>query len=363
MNENVATVAAAAAASAVAAGTVLKLQDLISLRFLRMFTASSLSLVLRLVCKPAAGTTFVLDASTKLSAAFAAVRNGQATLEQVLVGYAELADDATDATEKATLRERYKMVCEARDMGMLAAKGESALGDVGHWTFMWGKVSSFVIARGMETSVTLEGATSKPATSTTVSIKAFNDSTEFFEAMNMFMGFVTAMGLVTSVVLFEFYEYFVYDTMRMRGYGWEFASEFLFIVLRHIEDSAGRLNMVNAIHNIHLNTLLQEAEAATLRRYPKAKIFRTHGGKPSVGNDPDTATKWNGKDSPNATQCCFAFNAGTEHRATHLSKDGTCRFCHKCSNWVDDKGPKGQCMGAHPATECTNPHKCDQPKQ
>ena len=51
--------------------------------------------------------------------------------------------------------------------------------------------------------------------------------------------------------------------------GWPpccFASEFLFVVLRHIEDSAGRLNMVNAIHNVHLNTLLQEAEAATLRK-------------------------------------------------------------------------------------------------
>ena len=100
-----------------------------------MFTASSLSMVLRLISKPAAGTTFVLDADTKLSAAFAAVRNGQATLEQVLVGYAELADDATEDSQKVILRERYKMVCEARDMGMLAAKGESPLGDVGHWTF------------------------------------------------------------------------------------------------------------------------------------------------------------------------------------------------------------------------------------
>ena len=331
-----------------------------------MFTASSLSMVLRLISKPAAGTTFVLDASTKLSAAFAAVRNGQATLEQVLVGYAELADDATEDAQKVILRERYKMVCEARDMGMLVSKGESALGDVGHWTFLWAKVSGFVIGRGMETSVTLD---TKPATSTTttttVSIKSFTESTEFFEAMNMFLMFATALGLVSSVILTEFFEYFVYDTIRLRGYGWEFASEFLFVVLRHIEDSAGRLNMVNAIHNIHLNTLLQEAEAATLRRYPKVKIFRTHGGKPSVGTDPDPSDKkpYNGKDSPNAKQCCIAYNTGTDHRKANLAQDGTCRYCHKCSNWVDNKGPKGQCLGNHPATSCTNPNKCDQPKQ
>ena len=49
LKENMTTVAAAAAATAVAAGTVFKLQDLVSLRFLRMFSASSLSMVLRLV--------------------------------------------------------------------------------------------------------------------------------------------------------------------------------------------------------------------------------------------------------------------------------------------------------------------------
>ena len=44
LDENIATAAAAAVATTVAAGTVLKLKDLVSLRFLRMFTASSLSL-------------------------------------------------------------------------------------------------------------------------------------------------------------------------------------------------------------------------------------------------------------------------------------------------------------------------------
>ena len=176
-----------------------------------------------MVSKPAAGTEFVLDATTKLSAAFAAVRNGQATLEQVLVGYAELADDAAEEPQQVILRERYKMVCEARDMGMLASKGESALGDVGHWTFLWAKVSSFVIGRGMETSVTMEGKPASATTTTaTISIKAFTESTEFFEAMNMFLMFTTALGLVSSVILTEFFEYFVYDTIRMRGYGASF---------------------------------------------------------------------------------------------------------------------------------------------
>ena len=71
--------------------------------------------------KPASGTQFVLTTTTKVSAAFTAVRNGQTTVDQLVVGYTELADDEADATLKATLRDRYKMVCEARDMGLAAA--------------------------------------------------------------------------------------------------------------------------------------------------------------------------------------------------------------------------------------------------
>ena len=63
------------------------------------------------------------------------------------------------------------------------------------------------------------------------------------------------------------------------------------------------------------------------------------------------------------TDNTIAYNTGTDHRKANLAQDGTCRYCHKCSNWVDNKGPKGQCLGNHPATACTNANKCDQPKQ
>ena len=62
-----------------------------------------------------------MTTTTKLSAAFTAVRNGQTTVDQLVVGVAELADEEADATFKATLRDRFKMVCEARDMGLAAA--------------------------------------------------------------------------------------------------------------------------------------------------------------------------------------------------------------------------------------------------
>ena len=51
-----------------------------------MFNAGSLAMLLRMLAKPASGTQFVLTTTTKVSAAFTAVRNGQTTVEQLVVG-------------------------------------------------------------------------------------------------------------------------------------------------------------------------------------------------------------------------------------------------------------------------------------
>ena len=70
--------------------------------------------------------------------------------------------------------------------------------------------------------VVLESASSKPATSMSAPIKAFADWWEFTEALHLFILFATTLGLVSAGVVTEFFEYFVYDMLRLRGYGWEF---------------------------------------------------------------------------------------------------------------------------------------------
>ena len=72
------------------------------------------------------------------------------------------------------------------------------------------------------------------------------------ESLNLFTLFSCTLGLVSAGILCEFFESFVFDTIRLRGYTWQFTAEFLFVVLRHIEDSSGRLTLVNAIHFVHL---------------------------------------------------------------------------------------------------------------
>ena len=40
--------------------------------------------------------------------------------------------------------------------------------------------------------------------------------------LHLFILFATTLGLVSAGVVTEFFEYFVYDMLRLRGYGWEF---------------------------------------------------------------------------------------------------------------------------------------------
>ena len=55
--------------------------------------------------------------------------------------------------------------------------------------------------------------------------------------------------------------------------------------------------------------------------------------------------KPNGKFDTDTKQCCVDFNMGRPCKK--LKPDGTCRFNHRCNQFVSDKGPKGVCFGTH----------------
>ena len=85
---------------------------------------------------------------------------------------------------------------------------------------------------------------------------------------------------------------------------------------------------MNAINQVHLNTLLSEAEVCCATLYPKlSSFFRA----PPVaagrrGGGEATAAEWNGKSTASATSTCDAYNLGHDHQARHLLPDGTCKF-------------------------------------
>ena len=347
----------------VSAGVTLTLTNIISPRFLRMFSRAHLQAVLSLVRRPQPGTIFEIKPNTKLAAILTAVSNGLITMEQATLAMAGFVDDETNAEAKKLLMEKFKLLTSTKDLKAFST-GSATATDLGVYSWLWGKITNFVAERGMQTAKVDVPTESAQATSVlSTSIKRFTNQVDFYESLNLFIMFSVALGLCTAVPAAEFIEYVVFDTIRMRGKPWQIACELFLVMLRRIEDSGGKLTLQNCINDTHLNTVLEEATATAKKHYPD--IFRTHGGKPGNddvdGGSPRTTplVKNVTKDTPGAKKCCVFFNTKRDHPQDALTQSGVCRSKHVCDAWVKDKGAYGRCMGAHSRLDCTNPNKCD----
>ena len=78
-------------------------------------------------------------------------------------------------------------------------------------------------------------------------------------------------------------KYTVFDTIRMRGKTWQVAHELFLVMLRRIEDSGGKLNMVNCINDTHLNTVLEEAEVSAKRHTFRSSPRKGEDARSNVG--------------------------------------------------------------------------------
>ena len=157
-------------------------------------------------------------------------------------------------------------------------------------------------------------------------IKRTKESTDFFESLNLFIMFATALGLCGSVALTEFLEFTVYDTIRMRGYDWRVAHELFVVMLRRIEDSGGKLTFVNCMAESHLSTVLDEA-LMSAKHYYGAAFFRQNAeGARSRNGNPDDKDKvdhcTNGKFTATAKECCPHWNMGMPHPLSAVTENG-----------------------------------------
>ena len=322
---------------------------------------------MQLVRRPAPGSIFEITPDTKLTAILAAVSNGLVSLEQATITFAGFIDDEADEVKRKALVERYKLMTAAKDIKTFSTTSATAT-DMGVYSWLWGKITNFVSERGMQTVVVQLEATSSGSTASVLStsVKRFADPVDFFEAPNLFIMFCTALGLCTAVAVTEFLEHTVFDTIRMRGKTWQVAHELFLVMLRRIEDSGGKLNLVNCINDTYLNTVLEEAEVSAKRHGSfrptpgKGEDTRSGGG---AGSD-EAGPKYNGRFNAKSTEVCWFFNSGQPHRPDHLYTDGTCKRNHVCDKWVSNKGPGGVCKGTegtkgHARSACDNPHRCD----
>ena len=285
---NTATVAtnSALVAGRNVAGKVLDIVELIPLRWLRILERVPMQVVQGIARKPRAGSMFSMKATTPLQDILSAISAGQITMQNAMIELAGFVDAASTEAAKADLKEKYGMLAQTK-LGSSFDSGTSSANGQGIWTWLWAKISTFIV-KGMEIAssvsllalVTDEGSSGGPRTSNsyfTAIVQVFTSQFDFFEALNLMGLYVVSLGLAAAGPWAVFLEHVVYDTIR-RGYAWQFASELLLAMFRRLEDSSGdEVNLGTVYNQSYLNTYMQEAERNTRSRYPNV-IFRSHGG-------------------------------------------------------------------------------------
>lgn len=358
-NQRCPTVTVVAANAAIVAGGAgaLVLAELIPKRFLRVFQRSALETIRSLVRRPQPGTQFELTATTSGPSILSAIQTGQIEVEAAIFRIAELLEEATDETRRSLVS---RMETLRTFKGAQISVGKRTAVDCGVYSYLWGKLTQLVIKGEMLTKVALDvpqaGESSTEGSSSFAAvISRPKTETQFFEVMNLFVMFASALGLCSVLIITGFFENVVFDTIR-RGESWQLAHELLLVMFRRIEDSGGRLSFANAYNESYLNAVVEEAHVNCQKVY--GKCFRTRAGK---ALETDHSPTFNGKYTKGASPC-QAFNSGREHTSKELKPDGTCKFCHVCDHWVSDKGKKGRCLDKnHCRSECTNPNRCDEP--
>ena len=373
-----------AGTAAISAST--DLSTLVKPRFLACFERVPLGLLKSLFNSPAKGTAFVLAVTTPVKAILDAVRQGQINLNTALSEYAGFIDDAeggTDGSAKTALIARL-----TRNFNMLSSSSTSKAfvetsiaGDEGEgvWSYIWAKISIFIQASGDAAGkLVIQAAVASEIKSGSYSATfiPFVEEYQFYEALNYLYMFACTLGLCTAHTLSDFVHHVVFDTMGMKRRTWQYASELLLVMFRHLDRSARKLTLSNIYDESHLNSRMEEADRGMEKRYPKAAFFRTRGENPQRGNDdkPDkTRTdlkgqniKWNKGDTKTGRPClCFNSVPPRVHFSRELFDDGTCKGAHVCDKWVSNKGPNGRCLGTegtagHNRSACDNPNKCDE---
>ena len=347
----------------VAGAGALSISSLVNTRFLKMFTRTALESILNLIKRPAPGASFEITATTSAKAILAAINIGQLTIESAVVAVADLMDAADDADDVAKLQGRLECLKILRSTSAHSDSIHSGTPvDMGIFTFLWGRVSEFVMKRMMQVKLF-----SLPSETTTSDGKGAGLSAtifrpqrmeDFAEMINLFIMMAHALAVTSVLVLTDFFESAVFDTIRLRNRSWQVAHELLLVMFRYVEDSGGQKKLSSICNEGHLTTLLEEAE------HNEAMFFRTSAGNAVSDKEQQP---YNGRSTDTARRPCPAFNLDKPHSdPSLLFPNGTCRCAHVCDKFVTNKGANGRCLGSagtpgHNRLNCDNPNRCDQP--
>ena len=353
------TAVAANVAAVVAGAGALTLKGLIKPRFMKMLSQISTEAILSLSSRPEPGTPFVIDGSTSGMKILGAINMGQITYDYAVASIMHLIDQVDVTAASATARiAKYRGMMESLK-GKANQRGDQPA-DTGVFNYLWAKVSEFVMKRDASAKLLLDSVASTSSSVSQMAATLYRPKTmeDFSEMMNLFTMMASALGLVSALVIADYFQHVVYDVMRVHKRTWQHAHELHLIMLRLIEDSGGRLKFHTCYDEKYLNTIMEEAATNV------AVFFRTLGGNPSIlagSPPPGTQQPWNKKFNTTTSRCCKIYNSGkTEHPPEMLTVDGACKFNHTCNHWVSS-GKFAQCKQNHPGISCTNPLACKEP--
>ena len=318
-----------------------------------VFTPALCEALVGICTAPAGGTSVDLSDMTLYptpTSVVRAARYGHCSIEEGVMELSERTAEA-DVDDMSRIKAAVEMV--------KAVGGNSLSGIQGVYSFIWAKTGQLVARATESIRLTTSTVASRlSAADLAVNLKRPASEAEFFERLHYYVMLLVVLGLVAAPVIMTFIKEAVFDVKRRLNLSWQVCHELFVLYLDRIETDVSRvLHFGNILERGMFDTLLTQAKAN------EVVCFRTRGENPRAGAP--TNVTWNGKYTATSKQPCMAYNKGTEHTSGSLDADGTCRFNHCCMQWVDDKGPRGICGGAHPKGECTYDanHKLDGPRK
>jgi len=177
--------------------------------------------------------------------------------------------------------------------------------------------------------------------------------TAFCERISVFTSLAHALGVCHVLASTIFFRAVAWDTMLRDKLSWQVAHELVLVYFEDIDNSTTR-TMGNIIESGGQDSRLARAKTNASEHF-KSEIFRNVDEDKDKDKDKTSSLKWNGKDSPGASQCCASHNLGNTHPTKSLfSPSGKCRFLHACDRFISDDGK--QCRSTeHVRKDCTHP--------
>jgi len=348
-------VASNAAALATAGGTALSLVGLYKTRVLRYFNAPVLELIRRFKAAPVAGTPYTFGGKS-YSDVVKDVLGGKVSKNEALEYFSEESAKIADAAAAGAELKLQGLAMQAKFLHS-ASEGPSSSTStqpiMGVMTFVWAKCTEVELGRGADHVAITGNDKERIAKSTKIHLP--DSLLEFLAVVALFASILETTGLASHIIVFDFLQRVVYQPMRLRSDPWMLCHELLLQYLDKVDQSVDRKFNLQNVLDEGVDAMRAEATQSAHTRFGKkfSDIFRVTGGPRDQG-PPRPDPKPSGKSSERAPQPCQCWNKGVE--CTRLYPDGTCRFRHKCSQWVKDKdGVVGFCFGNHKCADCDRP--------